>query len=192
MVRDRMTKSSWLMGTAIGLTFLVASAGGAVTAQSVLQTQKQRAPASGEKLTWKPVDFAIVRYNDDAPASWNMYHGEKKGLLLIRLWRRDLVLNIQDQEVYALAPPKSEMARRKQCRMVAFGFAVGSDRNVGVESARRGPDAPSRLSVREGGEFFRYPAALANQRQVDVLNVRSKDAMKQRSNDLPEENYQRR
>jgi len=57
-------------------------------------------------LTWKPVDFAIVRYNDDAPASWNMYHGEKKGLLLVRLWRRYLFLNVQEQEVYELDPQK--------------------------------------------------------------------------------------
>jgi hypothetical protein len=66
----------------------------------------QKGASVGEKLTWKPVDFAIVRYNDDAPASWNMYHGEKKGLLLIRLWRRYLFLNIQDQEVYELDPQK--------------------------------------------------------------------------------------
>ena len=52
------------------------------------------------------MDFAIVRYNDDAPASWNMYHGEKKGLLLIRLWRRYLFLNVQEQEVYELDPAK--------------------------------------------------------------------------------------
>jgi hypothetical protein len=68
--------------------------------------QAKNPPASGEKLTWKTVDFAIVRYNDDAPASWNMYHGEKKGLLLIRLWRRYLFLNVQDQEVYELDPQK--------------------------------------------------------------------------------------
>jgi hypothetical protein len=66
----------------------------------------QKGTTSGEKLTWKPVEFAIIRYNDDAPASWNMYHGEKKGLLLIRLWRRYLFLNIQEQEVYELDPQK--------------------------------------------------------------------------------------
>ena len=67
---------------------------------------EQKGSTSGEKLSWKTVDFAIVRYNDDAPASWNMYHGEKKGLLLIRLWRRYLFLNIQDQEVFELDPQK--------------------------------------------------------------------------------------
>ena len=58
----------------------------------------------GEKAVWKPVEFAIVRYNDDAPASWNMYHGEKRGLLLLRLWRRYLFVNIQEQEVYEIDP----------------------------------------------------------------------------------------
>jgi hypothetical protein len=60
----------------------------------------------GEKVVWKPVQFAIVRYNDDAPASWNMYHGEKKGVLLLRLWRRYLLVNVQEQEVYELDPDK--------------------------------------------------------------------------------------
>src|ERR1700723_650402 len=54
---------------------------------------------AGEKVVWKPVEFAIVRYNDDAPASWNMYHGEKKGLLLLRLWRRYLLVNVQGENV---------------------------------------------------------------------------------------------
>jgi hypothetical protein len=60
--------------------------------------------AAGEKVVWKPVEFAIVRYNDDAPASWNMYHGEKKGQLLLRLWRRYLFLNLQEEEVYEIDP----------------------------------------------------------------------------------------
>jgi hypothetical protein len=55
------------------------------------------------------VEFAIVRYNDDAPASWNMYHGEKKGLLLLRLWRRYLLVNVQEQEVYELDPDKVKL-----------------------------------------------------------------------------------
>ena len=65
--------------------------------------------AAAEKVVWKPVQFAIVRYNDDAPASWNMYHGEKKGVLLLRLWRRYLLVNVQEQEVYELDPDKIKM-----------------------------------------------------------------------------------
>src|SRR5271155_3503413 len=62
--------------------------------------------SAGDKVVWKAVQFAIVRYNDDAPASWNMYHGEKKGVLLVRLWRRYLLVNVQEQEVYELDPEK--------------------------------------------------------------------------------------
>jgi hypothetical protein len=64
------------------------------------------AVAAGEKSVWKSVQFAILRYNDDAPASWNMYHGEKRGVLLIRLWRRYLLVNVQEQEVYELDPER--------------------------------------------------------------------------------------
>jgi hypothetical protein len=62
--------------------------------------------AAGEKSVWKPVQFAIVHYNDDAPASWNIYHGEKRGVLLVRLWKRYMLINVQDQEVYDIDPDK--------------------------------------------------------------------------------------
>ena len=55
---------------------------------------------------WKPVQFAIVRFNDDAPKSWNIYHGEKKGVLLVRLWKRYMLVNVADQEAYDLDPAK--------------------------------------------------------------------------------------
>jgi hypothetical protein len=61
---------------------------------------------AAEKSVWKPVQFAILRYNDDAPASWNIYHGEKRGVLLVRLWKRYLLVNVQDQEAYEVDPGK--------------------------------------------------------------------------------------
>ena len=62
-----------------------------------------QAPASS-KQTWKPVAFAIVKYNDDAPKSWNLYHGEKKGLLLLHLWKRYLLVDTKEEEVYDIDP----------------------------------------------------------------------------------------
>lgn len=59
-----------------------------------------------KKQAWKPVQFAIVRFNDDAPKSWNIYHGEKHGVLLVRLWKRYMLVNIADQEVYDIDPEK--------------------------------------------------------------------------------------
>jgi len=61
---------------------------------------------SGEKAVWKPVQFAILRFNDDAPASWNMYHGEKRGVLLVRLWKRYMLVDVKEQEVYEVDPEK--------------------------------------------------------------------------------------
>jgi hypothetical protein len=59
-----------------------------------------------KKLTWRPLEFAIVRFNDTAPNSWNIYHSEKKGVLLLRLWKRYLLVNVSDEEVYDIDPDK--------------------------------------------------------------------------------------
>lgn len=62
--------------------------------------------ASADQKVWKPVQFAIVRFNDDAPKSWNIYHGEKRGVLLVRLWKRFMLVDLKEQEVYEVDPEK--------------------------------------------------------------------------------------
>jgi len=62
------------------------------------------AQASAQKQVWKSVEFAIVKFNDEAPKSWSMYHTEKKGVLLVRLWKRYLLVNVKDEEVYEIDP----------------------------------------------------------------------------------------
>jgi hypothetical protein len=59
-----------------------------------------------ERLVWKSVEFAIVRYNEGAPQSWSLYHAEKKGFLLLRLWKRYLLVDVPDQEVFDIDPQK--------------------------------------------------------------------------------------
>lgn len=61
---------------------------------------------AAKKFTWHPVEFAIVRFNESAPYSWNIYHSEKKGVFLVRLWKRFLLVNVSDEEVYDLDPQK--------------------------------------------------------------------------------------
>jgi hypothetical protein len=61
------------------------------------------APA-GDKTLWKPVQFAIVRFNDEAPQSWNIYHSEKRDALLVKLWKRYLYLDLKEAEVYEVDP----------------------------------------------------------------------------------------
>ncbi len=61
---------------------------------------------SDKKLIWKPVSFAILKFNDEAPKSWNIYHAEKRGLLLVRLWKRFLFVNLTEQQVFDVDPGK--------------------------------------------------------------------------------------
>jgi hypothetical protein len=63
-----------------------------------------RAQSSEKKLLWKSVAFAIVKFNDEAPKSWNIYHTEKKGLLLVHLWKRYLLVDMKEQEAYEIDP----------------------------------------------------------------------------------------
>lgn len=60
--------------------------------------------AAQGKPVWKSVEFAIVKFNDEAPKSWNLYHTEKKGVLLLRLWKRYLLIDVKEQEVYEVDP----------------------------------------------------------------------------------------
>jgi hypothetical protein len=81
---------------------------------------------SAEKNIWKPVEFAILRFNDDAPASWNIYHGEKRGVLLVRLWKRYMLVDVKQQEVYEVDPAKV----KPQGENVEFSAAELSDEPV--------------------------------------------------------------
>ena len=59
-----------------------------------------------KSLTWHSIEFGILKFNDAAPNSWNIYHSEKKGVLLVRLWKRYLLVIVADEEVYDLDPEK--------------------------------------------------------------------------------------
>ena len=58
------------------------------------------------KQTWKTLPFAIVRYNDDAPKSWNVYRGDRKGIYLVRLWKRYLLIDTDSQSAFEIDPAK--------------------------------------------------------------------------------------
>jgi hypothetical protein len=74
-----------------------------LSALILFSTLPQSAPPE-KKAVWKSVQFAIVRFNDEAPKSWNIYHTEKRGILLVKLWKRYLLLDIKEQEVYEVDP----------------------------------------------------------------------------------------
>lgn len=58
------------------------------------------------KQQWKTLPFAIVRYNDDAPKSWNVYRGDHKGVYLVRLWKRYLLIDTNSQNAFEIDPVK--------------------------------------------------------------------------------------
>jgi hypothetical protein len=58
-----------------------------------------------KKSVWKPVQFAIVRFNEAAPQTWNIYHTEKRdNALLVKLWKRWLYLDLKEEEAYEVDP----------------------------------------------------------------------------------------
>lgn len=80
--------------------FLLASFGAAaicVSAWAMPQSSKEQ---------WKTLPFAIVRYNDDAPKSWNVYRGDRKGIYLVRLWKRYLLIDTESQSAFEIDPGK--------------------------------------------------------------------------------------
>lgn len=66
--------------------------------------QAEAKPPEGKSTQWKSVAFAIVRFNDEAPQSWNIYHTSKRGLLLVKLWKRYLLVNVADEQVFDIDP----------------------------------------------------------------------------------------
>ncbi|HTZ46745.1 MAG TPA: hypothetical protein VMH20_04095 [Verrucomicrobiae bacterium] len=86
--------------------YLAALAGALIIGGFAYNATAQSPSAPARILTWHTLEFAIVRYNENAPNSWNIYHSEKKGVLLVRLWKRYLLVNVQDQEVFDIDPDK--------------------------------------------------------------------------------------
>lgn len=86
------------------LQFRILGSALAVLVASLAVAGAQAPPKA--KNVWKTVPFAIVRYNDDAPKSWNLYFSSKRGVLLLRLWKRYLLIDRNTQEVFDIDPQK--------------------------------------------------------------------------------------
>jgi hypothetical protein len=89
-----------------GRVYLAGFAGALMIACFAYSALAESQSGPARILTWHTLEFAIVKYNDNAPNSWNIYHSEKKGVLLVRLWKRYLLVNVQDQEVFDIDPDK--------------------------------------------------------------------------------------
>ena len=64
---------------------------------------------AAEKVTWKPIDDAVLRIDDRAPKQWSLYHaGKKYDPLLLQLGLRVLVIYVRNKEVYEIPATKFE------------------------------------------------------------------------------------
>jgi hypothetical protein len=104
--------------------------------------RSQTAEAS-KPVEWKAVSFAIVRFNDEAPASWNIYHTSKRGVLLVKLWKRYLLVNVPEHQVFDIDPrtvkPQGDGVQWSSSDMPEEPLEITEwkDRNVGpVERLR--------------------------------------------------------
>ena len=66
---------------------------------------------AAEKIVWKPMERASLKIDDKPQKIWNVYRAEKEKkepLLLVQIWRRYLLVNYRDREIYDLDPSKLE------------------------------------------------------------------------------------
>lgn len=105
MEKEQLVARSGFRQVSTSLREITRAAWGALLFLGLAHSALAQAEAP-RRLTWHSLEFAIVRFNDAAPNSWNIYHSEKKGVLLVRLWKRYLLVNVPDEEVYDLDPEK--------------------------------------------------------------------------------------
>src|SRR5215813_9469021 len=82
----------------------IAAAALLFSVSAVCEAMPQSPPKT--KNLWKSVPFAIVHFNEDAPKSWNLYFSAKRGVLLLRLWKRYLLIDRNSQQVFDVDPGK--------------------------------------------------------------------------------------
>ena len=75
-----------------------------ILAAAILSPAGRAQAGAAKSVTWKTIEFAILKFNGEAPKSWNIYHTEKKGLLLVQLWKRYLLIDMKEQEAYEIDP----------------------------------------------------------------------------------------
>jgi hypothetical protein len=134
----RALRSNGLRSFALFSPLLLALVIGLFSGQLRAQTAEASKP-----VEWKSVSFAIVRFNDEAPASWNIYHTSKRGVLLVKLWKRYLLVNIPEQQVFDIDPrtvkPQGDGVQWSTSDMPEEPLEITEwkDRNVGpVERVR--------------------------------------------------------
>jgi hypothetical protein len=111
---------------------------------------------AAEKVTWKPIDDAVLRIDDNAPKQWSLYHaGKKYDPLLLQLGSRVLAIYVRNKAVYEIPPTQFE---RK-----------GADLLWRESAKPEKPLSTSDWSTRDIGSAWRVRVKLADEgRLVDI------------------------
>jgi Tfp pilus assembly protein PilV len=115
-------------------------------------TQSSMAQQSS-KQQWKTLPFAIVRYNDDAPKSWNVYRGERKGIYLVRLWKRYLLVDTDSQDVFEIDPEKVK-AQGESAELAAQDIPADPLETTEWKTKNAGPVLRHRFRFGKSGNFM--------------------------------------
>ena len=105
------------------------------------------------KQQWKTLPFAIVRYNDDAPKSWNVYRGEHKGVYLVRLWKRYLLVDTDSQNVFEIDPEKVK-AEGENAELAAQDIPADPLETSEWRTKNAGPVLRHRFRFGKSGNFM--------------------------------------
>ena len=112
-----------------------------------------RAAPQTSKQQWKSLPFAIVRYNDDAPKSWNVYHGDRKGIYLVRLWKRYLLIDTDLQSAFEIDPGKVKV-EGENAELAAADVPEEPIETSEWKSRNAGPVLRHRFRFGQSGNFM--------------------------------------
>lgn len=108
----------------------------------------------GDKVRWKPLSGAILKLSGRPVKTWNLYEGDKKGmLLLVQLGHRVLILDLSAHRIYA--PPPTDFPQIGKGAEFEGRGAADSDRQIpGGDWTRRdiGPAELVRVKLGDYGQ----------------------------------------
>jgi hypothetical protein len=111
---------------------------------------------AAERVTWKPIDDAVLRIDDRAPKQWSLYHaGKKYDPLLLQLGLRMLAIYVRNKAVYEI--PATQFEHK------------GEDLLWRESDKPEKPIATSEWSTRDVGSAWRIRVKLSEEgRLVDI------------------------
>jgi hypothetical protein len=114
--------------------------------------------AGDKPVSWKPIQQALLRVDDQPVKNWNVYQESKKGdPLLLQMGNRFLLIQVHERKIFELAPAKIE---RKGAELLWDPAGRPAE-----------PLATSDWIIRDVGFAYRIGARLAAENRVLDLQL---------------------